>query len=117
MSAGSEKIDASGEYRLNRVRYDEAGGQLPCGPAPVDALEHALVDQRADELLDEEGVALGSFDHHVAKDRGQLGSEELLEHSRGVGGSERLEPDVRDVRPSAPRRTTLGEIGTRSSEE
>lgn len=88
-----------------------------CRPAPVHALEDTLVDQRSDELLDEERVALGPFDDDVAKARRQLGGEKMLEHVRGVGRSERLEPDVRSVPPPVPCRPAPDELGTRRREE
>ncbi len=85
-----------------------AGSSFACQP-PFAALEHALVDQRADELLDEERVALGPLHDHVAQPRRQLGGEQLVEHARGVVLRQRLEPDERGVAAPPP------QAGRRSS--
>src|SRR5436309_6672217 len=53
-----QQVDAGGEYRLHCVRDLEPRGQLCARPSAVAAHEHAAVDQRRQQLLDEEWVAL-----------------------------------------------------------
>src|SRR5919204_173481 len=50
------------QRRLHRVRNLEARGQLCARPGTVAAHEHAAVDQRRQQLLDEEWVALSPLD-------------------------------------------------------
>ena len=61
-----EQVDTGGENRLHRVGNDEVVGKIASCPATVHSLEHALVDQRANELLDEEGIAFRPLDDDLA---------------------------------------------------
>ncbi len=68
-----QQIDASRQNRAHRVGYDELVGELVRGPTTVLPLEHADVDQRPNELLDEERIALRPLDHDLADACGKLG--------------------------------------------
>jgi hypothetical protein len=87
-----QEVDAGCQNRPHRVGYDELVGELVHSPGAVLTLEHAPVDQRANELLDEERIALRPLDDDVANAGGQLGRYELVEHASGVRGGKRLEP-------------------------
>ena len=48
------------------VTVYEAGRELGDRPSSIHGPEHALIDQRLEDLLDEEGVPFGLPDDHVA---------------------------------------------------
>src|SRR5438132_11693525 len=70
-----QQVDAGGEYRLHGVGHLESRGQLCAGPTAAAAREHAAVDQRGQQLLDEEWVALRPLDYSVPHRRWQLDAE------------------------------------------
>ena len=88
-SSGREPLDARREERVDRRRHlhrGELGGGLP--PLPV-AVQHAVLDEHAHQLADEQRVALARR-QHTARDRGGelFGAEHV---GRQLGGSARVE--------------------------
>ena len=61
-----QQVDARREHSLHRVGNDEVAGKVPHRPVAVASLEHALIDQCANELLDEEWIALRAREDEVA---------------------------------------------------
>ena len=61
-----QQVDARREHSLHRVGNDEVVGKVPHRPVAVASLEHALIDQCANELLDEEWIALRAREDEVA---------------------------------------------------
>ena len=96
-----QQVDAGGEHRLHRVRDLEALRQLCAGPGAVAAHEHAAINQRRQQLLDEEWVALCPLDHGVPHRRGQRDAEQLIEQLGRHRGRQRIEDD-RIPRPGVP---------------
>ena len=97
-------IDAGGEGGMDGVGDGEPGRERGERPGPVAPLEHAVVDERADELLDEERVALGPRDESRPQLVRQLDGEQLVEHAQGRLLGERLQPDRRRVAACSPAR-------------
>ena len=58
MHRGREPVNARRHERLHAVR-DRWGCSVGCAPVVILANDRALVDEALDDLLDEEGVALG----------------------------------------------------------
>jgi len=115
---GRQQVDARGEHRLDRVRHVKALGQPRVRPAAVEALEHAAVDQRGDQLLDEEGVALGALDDDAPQGRGQLRTEQLVEEVRHLVRRQRFEREERRVVPSsAPSGPSLEQLRASGRED
>ena len=114
-----QEVDAGCQNRPHRVGYHELVGELVGGPAAVLTLEHAPVDQRANELLDEEGIALRPLDDDLADGGGQLGRYELVEHAGGVRGESDSSHTVSLSRPRPPQvgllRASSGRAVPRSS--
>ena len=95
-----QQVDARREDSLHRVGNDEIVGKLPHRPVAVVSLQHALVDQRANELLDEEWIALGTREDDVAHGRRQRCRYQLLDHVGCVGRSQRVERTLSASRSS-----------------
>jgi hypothetical protein len=76
----TQPLDANGEQRVDGGRHLELRDLDPGGPAVALALQRAVLDEHADQLADEERVALAGREH-AARDRGR----ELLgaDHARG----------------------------------
>src|SRR4029077_6634876 len=55
----SEQVDPGGDDGLDGVRKEEALRELVHRPAPVAVFEQAVVDERPEQLLEEEGIPLG----------------------------------------------------------
>ena len=81
---GRQEVDASCEHCAHRVGHLEVRRQLADRPATVPALEHPQIDQRGQELFDEERVALGPLDDDAAQRVGKFDAEELVEQLPGV---------------------------------
>src|SRR5439155_1366256 len=64
---GGEQVHASGDDGVHRVGDLEALGQVDRVPVTVASLEHAAIDQRADQLLEVERIALAALDDEVAQ--------------------------------------------------
>ena len=62
-----QQVDARGEHGLDGVRHRETRRELTERPAAVPPGEHAPVDQRRDQLLDEERVPLGPFGDQLSR--------------------------------------------------
>src|ERR671936_1650004 len=77
-----------------------------------------MVDQRRDELLDEERVSLSAVPNRGAKLSGKLGRQQLPQEHVRLIARERLEPEKRGVAPSpAPRRSAVEQLGTRRADQ
>ena len=98
----AEKVDARGQERLNRIGNREPGWHVWRVPAAVRSLDDALVYQHRDELLEEEGIAVGPRGDNVSKRPGQLRPEQLVNNllHRLSGGEARA--GRRSSRPGVP---------------
>src|ERR671930_1730000 len=77
-----------------------------------------MVDQRRDELLDEERVSLSAVHNRGAKLSGKLGRQQLPQEHVRLIARERLEPEKRGVAPSpAPRRSAVEQLGSRRADQ
>src|ERR671936_2586280 len=77
-----------------------------------------MVDQRRDELLDEERISLSAVHERRAKLGGKLGRQQLPQEQLRLVARERLEPEKRRVAPSpAPRRSAVEQLGTRRADQ
>ena len=114
---GSEPVDSRGKQRLDGRRDRHDREVAACVPAPVDELQPLLLDQHGEQLLDEQGIALGGCDHaraHVVVEPGV--AEQVVDHALAVTRTERLEHDVRRVRRVRPLGPELEQVGTRVAE-
>ena len=103
-----EPVEARRQQRVDRRRHGEGGDLTDGRDARLVALDVALVDEHAHELLDEQRVALGAGEDAV----GQVGSDarvadEVLHQHAALVGAERLELDALGVRRGG------GEVGSR----
>ena len=95
MASGLEPVDAGGEDRLHGGRHagvlDRAGEAVGAALA----LQVAALGQLADDLLDEERVALGALVDQLAEpvERGVLAGQ-VAQQLAGVRLAERLERDL-----------------------
>ena len=113
-----QKVDTGCQDRAHRIGYDELVDELMRGPITVLPLEHADVDQRPNELLDEERVAVCALDHDFAQAGRQLGRNEVVEHPSGVRGREDLQPDRLAVATAAAQRgPAAGELRPPGSQQ
>jgi hypothetical protein len=113
-----QEIDAGRQNRTHRVRHVELAGELVRGPAAVLTFEHAPVDQSANELFDEERIALRPLDDDLADRGGQLRRNELVEHASGVRRGERLEPERLAVAiAAAPGGRVANQLGPRRTQQ
>ena len=107
-----EQIDPRGENTLHGVRQldpDELVGRRPALVPPDDP---AAVDQVAQDLLEEERIALGSFEDLSAGRGGERIDVEQMAHelASGIGG-QRPEQQAGEAPPSAsPGRLAIGEL-------
>ena len=65
----TEPLDAGGEQGLDGRRHLERGELDPDDPAVTLAFERAVVHQHADQLADEERVALAGGEAHALRSR------------------------------------------------
>ena len=77
---GAEQIDACRDDRLHGIRNGEACRQLPQTPGTVLPFEELPVDQRREELLDEERVSLGALDDHFVQPAWKRPPKQLVKH-------------------------------------
>ena len=102
-------------WTVSGMRPSSAGSR-PASPPAAD--EAPLVDQVAEDLLDEERVALGALDDPLPTSAGSRRPS----RSRPTGGPrpravERIEEDAREAPPpAAPGRSPVGELGPRRAE-
>jgi hypothetical protein len=82
-------------------------------PAPVLARKQATIDQDAEQLLNEEGIAFGPFDNKLAQLDGQTAREHLIEHPDAVVRGKRLQLEQLTAGASAPARPALEKLGAR----
>jgi hypothetical protein len=97
-----EPVDPRHQHVLDAVG-DRNLGQIACelDTALLDS-EHALLQQRPGDLLDEEGIPLGLLDDELAELRRQFGRlDDGAGHGRHLGLRERLERDPDVVAPVA----------------
>ena len=109
-----EQVDAS-EKGLDRIRHAKAGGKIVHDPRPVFPSEHALVQQRPDELLGKEGITLRPFDNDAAEPRGKRGRNELVHEPAGLGRRKRIESEQRPV--ALPAGMIVDELRASSDQE
>src|SRR6266545_4370169 len=99
-----EKVDPCRENGLNGIRDGGLSRHEPFVP-PI-AMECASLNQRSEQFLEKQRVALRSAEQ-VADRRGSLGRHELFEPPVDVSGGERLEQLVTAEAPT-PVRDLLG---------
>ncbi len=94
LGMAGEAVDPRGEHSTER------GGDRPSlwiareDPALAIASQHALLDQRADQLFKEERIALGSLEHAATDGVGKVGHpEEVVGEPLAVRGAERRQAD------------------------
>ena len=98
-----QPVDARGDDRMKRRRHLEGGGPLAELPlTTLVARDGAGLDQRADGLLDEEGVAARAADDLVAQLVGEPVERRLDDPGRLLVG-ERLEDELGEVRSDRTR--------------
>ena len=93
----AQQLQSLGQKRLDRPGQGKPFGQVARRPPPVLVQnEELLVDEHRDELLDEEGVALGCLDDPPAN-RVRHGDrpEDVLDHLAGFFVAERRQLDGR----------------------
>ena len=99
-----QPIDPRRQHGVHGVRHREVGvvpAERPLVPRPD---ENAVVDEFADELLEEERVAVGPFEHEFT----QIVRECCREHLRCGRDGKRIEPQNGAVPFSgAPRRPVI----------
>ena len=114
-----QQVDARGEHRLHGVGDDDLADVLRRPPTAAVANDPALVDEMADDLLEEERVPVGAREDRLSRLVGQVvHGEEHLDEGRRVVVRQRLEEDRTEVALSAsPACPALGEVGTRGADE
>src|SRR5947207_591430 len=70
-----KEIDASGEHGTHRVWHGKASGELAECPAAVSTRDHAAVDKRGDQLLDEERIPFCALEDQLANGDGTFPPE------------------------------------------
>jgi hypothetical protein len=114
---GSEQIDPGRENRLNRVRHSEFARQLVQPPAALVSYEQTTINQHAEQLLDEEGIALGPLDNKLAEFRGQSASQQLVEHPDAVIRGERLQLEQLTADACTPTRSAFKKLRPRRRDQ
>src|SRR5947199_2443724 len=110
-----EKVDPRCENGLNGIR--DGGLSRHERFVPPIAKECASLNQRSEQFLEKERVALRSAEQ-VADRRGSLGCHQLFEPPVDVSGGERLEPDpLARHTPSPPGWAPVEELRTRGYEQ
>ena len=113
-----EQVDPSGENGLHRVGHDEVARQLATRPVPASGLVRPLVDQRPQELLDEERVSLRSHGRRPRERTRELGRKQLVDQARRVSGGQRLQPERLGLAATpTPRRATVNELRSCGAEQ
>jgi hypothetical protein len=110
---GTEQIDPGCKNGLDRVRDSEFARKLVQHPTAVLADEEATIEQHAEQLLDEEGIALGPLNDHLTQLGRQTTSEQLVEHSDAVTRRERLQLEQLSAGARAPARSAFEKLGPR----
>lgn len=108
-----EQVDPRRENRLHRVGDSEVVRELADRPPAVLALQHPAVDERREQLLDEERVSLRALDHHRAQLLRQAARQQLVQERLGVRGRERLELDEPGSASRAPAGAPVKELRPR----
>ena len=116
---GWQEVDAGRQHALDRVRDDDLFDFVGRPPPVGYADDASFVDQVANDLLEEERVALGPLEHGLANRAGELlDGEQELDEPGGIVVRERLEEDRREVAlAAAPGRVPLRELGPRRAQE
>ena len=110
-----EKVDPRPENSLDGIRDRGLSRHEPFVP-PI-AMQCASLDQRSEQFLEKEWVALRSAEQ-AADRRRSLGRHELFEPPVDVSGAQRLEPDpLARHAPSPPGRAPVEELRTRRYEQ
>ena len=102
MRAASTACTESGTWKSD--------GSSPTDQPPFSRAEHAHVDQRRHELLDEERVALGPLDDDRPQRSGQLDAEQLVEQAARTVRRQSLELELRTAVPAGPARPTVEQL-------
>ena len=134
-----EEVDARRDHAVDRVGNRDVREPVGRGPAPVPPLEHALLDEHVQHLLEEERVALGVRQHavphllrHLASPRSEETSSAASAGASGVSESvvafcfpapqvgrvlEQLQPgraDEQDARAGEPLGQALDQVEQRA---
>ena len=101
---GLEQVDARRHERLHGVRNEKPTRKLPHRPGAVLLLEQALIDQRAEHLFQEEGIAFGLRDH-LAQQARWVRAKQPAEQLLGRLNPQRLERERLRTETAEPRST------------
>ena len=88
---------------MHGVGHGDVVDVLVRNPPILAAPEDTSVDEGGDELLDEEGVALGALRDEGSEPVGQRCGHQPVEHRLRILRPERIEPDETRVPPTAAR--------------
>ena len=117
-SSGRQPVEAGGKERLDRVGERDAGRGARRHPSVLVAGDRALVDEPAQELLDEERVALGAGDDFAAELRRQLvDMEQPFDELAALGIGQWSEGDGGGVRVGGEAGVRLREFRPRGEHE
>ena len=108
---GGQAVDAGGQDRLHRRGHLDArqGRRQAVGPALAD--QHLGLDQRADALLQEERVPFRPLDQERReRTQGGVVPQEGVQEGLRALGRQRVEPELRVVRPAPPAVLVLGAV-------
>ena len=117
----AEELEARREQRVDPGRDGDVVEVAHGHPATVERLQLAIVDEHRDQLLDEEGVALGATRDVIPDLREALRLAEQLRDQAVAGGIvQRLEPHDRagaGARAVPPFREPLEQLGAAGAEQ
>jgi hypothetical protein len=101
---------ASSTARVDRRRDRQILDRTGDRPGAVPALQHTVVDEHREQLLDVQGIALGGLGDPATERRVERGAEQVVEERPALSIGERLEMDRRGFGLAAPVRPNLEEI-------
>src|SRR5215471_12448563 len=105
-----QPVDPRSEHSLNRRRHLYLAQRL-CEPDAAVAREHALFEQSLDYLLNEEWIALASFDDQAAHlGQGAVIAQQHRQHLLGPFLAQWIQPQLRVVSLPAPVMAKFGPI-------
>ena len=106
-----QPIDTGRQHGLHRGRDLDRRERLDLSIGPALADQHLRLDQRADALLEEEGIPLRALDQEPAQrlQAGIVAQERVQQLGRALV-RQRIEAELRVVGPASPRVVILGAI-------
>ena len=106
-----QPIDTGRQHGLHRDRHLDRRERLDLSIGPALADQHLRLDQRADALLEEEGIPRRALDQEPAQrlQAGIVAQERVQQLGRALV-RQRIEAELRVVGPASPRVLILGAI-------